>query len=185
MKRIVALLLIMLLLTGCSLGEDQLDRAIALRSKLLQSSVTFDVEMTADYGDKTYTFAMACEADKMGNLKFRVTKPDTIAGITGTVSKGNGNLTFDDQVLGFDMLAERLISPVSGPWVFLATLRSGYLTSCGNEGDGLRIAIDDSYAEKALHLDIWLDQQDLPKYCEIFWQGRRLLSMTVKNFTIL
>ncbi len=185
MKRIGVLLLIIAMLCGCSGGLEQLDRAMALRGKIQQKEVTFDVAVTADYGDKVHTFSMECHADMLGNLKFKVTKPENIAGITGTISKGTGKLTFDDQVLAFDILADGLISPVSGPWVLMETLRSGYLTSCSTEGDLLRVAIDDSYAENALHLEVWLDSNDTPTQCEIYWQGRRLLSMDVKNFTFL
>ena len=185
MKRIMSFLLVAVFLTACGGNEQCLDRAMALRSKLQRSEVTFDTELTADYGDKIYTFSMTCQADATGNLKFTVTQPESIAGISGKISKDSGKLTFDDKVLGFDVLADGLISPVCGPWVFLETLRSGYLTSCTQEGEGLRISIDDSYQEKALHLDIWLDMEDIPQRCEVIWQGRRLLSMTVKNFTIV
>ena len=185
MRRIILLLVVFLLFSGCTADSNQMDRPMALRGKIQQSDVTFDVEITADYGDKIHTFAMQCQSDTKGNLKFTVTAPDTIAGISGTVTKGSGKLTFDDKVLAFDILADELISPVSGPWVLMETLRSGYLTSCSQEGDLLRVAIDDSYAEKALHLDIWLDGEDIPQRCEVFWQGRRLLSMEVKNFTFL
>lgn len=185
MKRITLLFMIVLMLSGCADNSGQIERPMALRGKIQQKDVSFDVEITADYGDKIHTFAMQCQSDTAGSLKFTVTKPETIAGITGTVSKGSGKLTFDEKVLAFDILADELISPVSGPWVLMETLRSGYLTSCSQEGDLLRVSIDDSYAEKALHLDIWLDSEDIPQRCEVFWQGRRLLSMEVKNFTFL
>lgn len=185
MKRLILLVMVVVLLAGCTSGDTQMDRALALRAKLQQSSVIFDVKIVADYGDKTYTFALACEADKVGNMKFSVTQPQSIAGITGTVSKGTGKLTFDDRVLAFDILADKLISPVSGPWVMMQTLRGGYLTSCAKEGQMLRLTIDDSYEEKALHMDIWLDQDDLPVQCDVFWNGRRLLSMEVTNFTFV
>lgn len=185
MKRWIGILLIMVLLCGCAADDTQMDRALNLRGKLQRSSVAFDADLVADYGDKTYAFSTHCEADTMGNMTFTVTNPETIAGISGTLSKGNGKLTFDDKLLAFDLLADGLISPVSGPWVMLETLRSGYLTSCGLDADGLRLSIDDSYAEKALHLDIWIDGQDQPKYCEILWNGRRLLSMTVSSFTFM
>lgn len=158
---------------------------MALRGRLQQKEVTFDAEITADYGDKIYQFSMQCHADVTGNLKFTVTEPQSIAGIAGTVSKGSGKLTFDDKVLAFDILADELISPVSGPWVLMETLRGGYLTSCSQEGDLLRVAIDDSYEENALHLDIWLTDEDIPKQCQIYWQGRRLLSIDVRNFTFV
>ena len=185
MRRILALFLIVLLLSGCADDSDQMGRPMALRGKIQQKEVSFDVSITADYGDKIHTFAMACQGDTRGNIKFTVTEPETIAGISGTVSKGSGKLSFDDQVLSFDILADELVSPVSGPWVLLETLRSGYLTSCSAEGELLRVSIDDSYEEKALHLDLWLNADDIPQCCEIIWQGRRLLSMEVKNFTFL
>ena len=185
MKRIWILLLMIAMLCGCSGGSEHLDRAMALRGKIQQKEVTFEAVVTADYGDKVHTFSMECHADIQGNLKFKVIEPENIAGISGTISKGSGKLTFDDQVLAFDILADELISPVSGPWVLLETLRSGYLTSCSTEGDLLRVAIDDSYEENALHLEVWLDSNDIPKQCEIYWQGRRLLSMDVKNFAFL
>ena len=185
MKRIGILLLVVVLLSGCAGDSGQLDRAMTLRGMIQQKEVTFDAAITADYGDKIHTFAMECHGDTQGNLKFTVKEPESIAGISGTVSKGSGKLTFDDKILAFDILADDLISPVSGPWVLLETLRSGYLTSCSREGELLRVAIDDSYEENALHLEVWLDSGDIPQRCEIYWQGRRLLSIDVKNFTFL
>ena len=185
MKQIVAVLLVCLLLVGCSGENGDMDRAMALRSNLLAGSVQFDVDITADYGDKTYTFSAQCAADSKGNLTFTVVKPETISGISGSVSASGGKLTFDGKALSFPLLADDQITPVCGPWVFVKTLRSGYLTSCGKEGDLLRLAIDDSYADDALHLDIWLDEADLPVRGEILWQGRRILSLEVKNFSFV
>lgn len=185
MKRIALFLILAVLLTGCSGRNDQMDRALALRTRVQQGEVTFDVELTADYGEKTYDFAMTCKGDAQGNLSFTVTAPETIAGIGGNISKGTGKFTFDDAVLAFEILADGLISPVSGPWVMMKALQSGYLTSCGAEGSGLRLSIDDSYREKALHLDIWLNDEEIPQRCEIYWEGRRLLTMNVKNFVFL
>ena len=185
MRRLGILFLMLIMLCGCSESSQQLDRALALRGKIQQKEVYFQATVTADYGEKTHTFSMACHADPMGNFKFQVTEPENIAGISGTITKGNGKLTFDDQVLAFDILADELVSPVSGPWVLMETLRGGYLTSCSTEGDLLRVSIDDSYENNALHLEVWLDSNDIPQQCEIYWQGRRLLSIDVKNFAFL
>ena len=128
---------------------------------------------------------MACRTDGQGDLSFTVQEPLSIAGITGTVSHSSGKLTFADKALAFDLMADGLVSPVSGPWVLMRTLCGGYLTSCAVEGELLRVSIDDSYADDALHLDIWLDGQDVPVRGEIYWQGRRILSLEVKNFVIV
>lgn len=185
MKRLIVIILLLCLLCGCSEHSGNMDRAMALRGKLQQKEVSFSVEITADYGDKRHTFSMDCRADVKGNLEFTVTQPENISGITGKISQNSGKLTFDDQILAFDILADGLISPVSGPWVLMETLRGGYLTSCSQDGEYLRVAIDDSYAEKALHLEVWLDSEDTPQGGEIYWQGRRLLSMNIKNFRYL
>ncbi len=183
MKKCLCLLLVVVLLVGCKSNDEQLERAMQLRAEMIAKTVCFDGEVTADYGDKSYTFGMYCEVDTTGKMTFKVTQPSTIAGITGTVSATGGKLTFDDMALAFDLMADGQISPVSATWVLVKTLRGGYLTSCSLEADGLRVAIDDSYEEDSLHLDIWLNEQDQPKLAEVYWQGRRLLSIKVTNYT--
>lgn len=172
------------MLTGCAQQDALLDRAMTLRAQMIANAVSFDAEITADYGDVTYTFSMNCQVDTTGSMTFTVAEPDTLAGITGTISATGGKLTFDDTALAFEMMADGQLTPVIGPWVLIKTLRSGYLTSCGMDADSLRLAIDDSYEEDALHLDIWLDGEDKPKNADIYWEGRRLLSVTVSNFTL-
>jgi len=158
---------------------------MSLRSRLLAGSVSFDAVVTADYGDELYTFTMNCQTDAQGKVRFTVTEPQTISGIAGTIDAAGGKLHFDDQVLSFPLMADDQLSPVSAPWILMRTLRSGYLTSAGQEGEYLRLSIDDSYDDDALHLDIWLDSSDQPVRGEVLWQGRRLLSIEVKNFTFL
>ena len=183
--KILAALLAVLFLTGCTGAEAELDRAMALRAKLLSASVSFDAEITADYGDTVHTFSVYCEGDSKGNLGFRVTAPETIADITGRITAGKGELTFRDTALAFPLLAEDTLSPVSAPWIFYQTLRGGYLTAAGMEEELLRLTIDDSYEEDALTVDIWLDGQDLPVRAELLHEGRRILTLIIENFSIL
>lgn len=186
MKKVITAICLFLFLTGCTGHREELDKAMALRAKLLASQgVSFDATVTADYGDKNYTFSLNCKTDNQGNLAFTVVQPESIAGITGTITGTGGKLTFDDTALAFDTMADGQLSPVNGPWVLIHTLRSGYLTSCAQEGELTRVTIDDSYAENALHLDIWLDADNFPCRSDILWQGRRLLSIEVKNFSFL
>ena len=80
MKKAVICLLFAILLGGCSASSNQLERAMELRSKILSTeSCCFDAEITADYGDKIYTFSMSCQADDQGNLEFTVTEPEAWA----------------------------------------------------------------------------------------------------------
>lgn len=183
--KMMAAVCILLLLTGCGKHDEELDRAMALRAKLLTASVSFDAEITADYGDAVHTFSVYCEGDNQGNLGFRVTAPETIADISGRCDAGEGKLTFRDTVLAFPLLAEDQLSPVSAPWIFYMTLRGGYLTAAGMEEELLRLTIDDSYDDDALTVDIWLDESDNPIRAEILYDGRRILTLTIENFQIL
>lgn len=182
MKRIIALLCLAVLMVGCTGKSDELDRAMALRAKMLTQSIRFEADITADYGDKIFQFSVECQANDQGAMTFTVIQPQTIAGVSGKIDSSGGKLTFDDKALSFPLMADEQITPVSGPWVLIKTLRSGYLTSCGRDGEKIRVAIDDSYADDALHLDIWLGEGDLPVRGEILWQGRRILTIDVKNF---
>ena len=185
MKQIAAVFLSLVLLTGCTGKRDELDRAMKLRANLLGClGCSFDVTVTADYGDSYYTFVMNCQANGRGDLQFTVLQPESIAGITGEISSGEGKLTFDDVALHFPLLADDQVTPVSGPWILMKTLLGGYLTAANEEDDLLHLTIHDSYEEDALQMEIWLDGEDKPVNAEILYDGRRIVTMTIENFVI-
>lgn len=184
-KAAVSLILAVLCLTGCGEKNKELERGLALRARALQGeSCSFSAQITADYGDNLYEFTLDCQTDGQGEMAFQVTAPETISGITGTLSAGGGALTFDDTALAFPMLVEGLASPISGPWLFWKALTAGCITSAGLEGENLRLSVDDSYEANALQLDIWCDDTDTPKRSEICQGGRRILTILLKDFTI-
>ena len=185
MKRFGVLLMLVVLFTGCTGKGQELDHVMALRGAMLGAeTISFQAEVTADYGDALHEFSVECQGDNRGDLRFEVIGPESISGITGEFASGQGKLTFDDVALAFPLLADGQISPVSGPWIFLKTLLGGYLTSCCQEGEYLRVTIDDSYADDALQLDIWLDEDEDPVRAEISFDGRRIVTMDIEDFEI-
>lgn len=186
MKMAAAILLSLCLLCGCSAKNDQMDRPMDLRSKLLESNgCSFTTVITADYEDRIYTFTLDCTADSEGNLSFTVSDPQTLNGITGKFSEAGGALTFDDKVLAFPLLADGQLAPICTPWILLNTLRSGYISACGQEEENLRVYYDDSFENAVLHLEVLLNENDIPLYGEIFWRERRILSADIRNFVLL
>ena len=181
--RIVTLFAAILLLSGCAGANGEMQRALGLRETLLAAEgCTFQATVTADYGDQVYTFTMLCSADKNGDMTFSVITPESISGVSGRITQSGGRLTFDDTALAFSPLAEGEISPVTAPWLFLRTLRSGYIRACGKDGDSLQVTVDDSYEADALQLDIWLSSADVPQRAQVLWHGRRVLSLGIENF---
>ena len=185
MKKRLALLTLVLCLCGCS-AESELEQAMVFRNRLLSAEgCSFSARVTADYGDELYEFTMDCRGDRQGNVEFCVTAPESISGITGTMDEAGGALTFDDTALQFDLVAEDALSPVSTPWMFLKTLRSGYIVSACYEQNLLHLSVDDSYAEDALRVDIWLDENRIPLRGEILYDGLRILTLDVADFQFL
>lgn len=162
-----------------------MDRVLSLRAAMQNKACSFDAVITADYGEQIHKFTLACRADEKGTVSFTVSAPQSIAGITGKIDGQGGKLTFDDRLLAFALLADEQISPVSSPWILVKTLRAGFIKACGKDGDLLQATINDSYADDALELDIWIDGENTPVRAEILWKDRKFLSMEVKNFRIV
>jgi hypothetical protein len=68
--------------------------------------------------------------------------------------------------------------------LLVKTLKSGYLRSCTETATGFEISADDSYAEVSLQLNIVI-KENRPSVAEIFWDGRRILTVSVENFRYL
>ena len=186
MRSITALFVcLVIFLTGCAGPNAPIDMALRLRNEIESSNgCAFETTITADYGEALYTFSMDCQTDSEGNLTFSVSKPESIEGISGRISSEGGALTFEDRVLAFQTMADDLVTPVTAPWIFIKTLKSGYIKGCDTTDSGFVISADDSYADGALHLQMVING-NVPVSCEIYWNGRRTLTMTVENFRYL
>ena len=185
-KAAASLILAVLCLTGCGKENPELERGLALRARAQQAgSCSFSAQLEADFGDQLYEFSLDCQTSSEGKMAFQVTGPETISGITGTLSQEGGALTFEETALAFPMLSQGLVSPVSGPWLFWKALTAGCITSACVEGEALRLSLSDSYEESALQLDIWCDGEDLPARVEICQEGRRILTISLSNFMFL
>lgn len=184
MKKLVFAFFAVVMLSGCTGKNTELARGVALRTGLLSAElVSFDVDVTADYGDSVQLFSMQCQADSHGTVRFSVTAPASISGIRGSVNGEEGTLEFDSTALYFPLLADEQLAPVSAPWLLMQALRNGCITSAGADGDMAIVSIDDRYDDDALHLDIWLNASDAPVKAEVVYRERKILSMDVKNFT--
>ena len=185
MRQILLWITIAGLLCGCMPSDDDVDQALRLRQQVLQNACEFDAIITADYTDEIYTFTLHCGVDATGVMKFEVKEPESISGISGTISTTQQSLTFDNTVLAFAPMADGYITPVCAPWVVINSLRSGYINSCTKHQDGLVVSIDDSYHDDPLQVDIHLNSEAVPVFAEILWQGRRVLTLGIEDFKIL
>lgn len=182
MKKIVCTVFLLIFLFGCGREQTQMDPVLQLRDQLENSPCSFTALVTADYGDAIYQFSLDCVYTESGDLQFQVLTPETISGICGQVAAEGGKLQFEDVFLGFSLLADGQISPVSAPWVIMRALTAGYITSVGVDGQYLRATIQDSYAADAFTVDFWLEDKLIPVQADIIWKNRRILSVRIKDF---
>lgn len=186
LRRTFAILMIVILLSGCKHKSEPIDIALDLREALLTSSGTsFEARITADYEDVMYIFGLDCTEDQNGNLSFTVTEPESISGITGSITNDQYALTFDDKVLAFPPLSAGQLTPVIAPYLFLNSLRSGYISACGKDAEGYCIYIDDTFQGNQLHLQVFTDVNSLPNRVEITYRNLRILSIDISNFTLM
>ena len=174
--------LLLVFFLGCSARDPAMEEALALRSRCLAGTVSFGAEIRADYITNVECFRLDCAFDETGRMSFTVTDPDDIEGIQGTVTGTEGTVIFDDVVLGYPLLAEGRLSPLAAPWVLVKALREGCIIAVGQQGELLHLTIDDSYADNALTVDIWLEEGKVEE-AEIAWEGRRCVTMTVEDFS--
>ena len=186
MKRVLAILMVIPILAGCKYAGTSMASAMAFRNKISSNrECSFQTEITADYGDKSYSFSMECKVGQDNTVAFTVTAPDSIQGITGAISDTDGRLTFDDNVLLFEPIAEGILSPVSAPWFLLQGVQSGYIEACSNTNNGYIIHIQDNYIDKHVNYSVWMNQQNIPVQAEIIWEGMRIMSMKIEGFAFL
>ena len=186
MRALISLVLVIVMLTGCGRKSSCVSEMMQLRQHISKGErITFEANVTADYGDRIYTFSLMCVADPGGSVDFSIESPDTIAGITGSVSEGVGKLTFDDTVLLFEPLTQGQLTPAIGPWLMFNAVLGGYVRSASKGKDGTEVTIDDVFKSESFQTVLTLNQEQLPICCEIIWNNRRILSIEINNFTVM
>ena len=187
MKRwCVFLLITVLMLSGCSDRSYGMDEIISIRNDLQRGDgCNFDITVTTDYGSTYSTFKLSCCTDNSNNMNLTVKEPETISGIACKIAAGKGQMTFDEESIAFEMLADGQIAPISIPWLLVETLRAGYINSCSKDESGVLVFIDDSFGNIDFNMEIWLNTQNVPSRAELIWQGKRIASMEISNFSFL
>ena len=168
---------------GCTGPDPAMEAALELRTRCLAAeTVSFRTDIRADYITQFEEFSLECQVGRDGAAAFRVLEPEDIADIRGTVRGDEGTVGYDGTVLAYPLLADGRLSPVSGPWMVMKAIRSGCILAAGQEGEKIHVTIDDSYADNALTVELWLEEGAVTE-AEIAWEGRRVLSMTFDGFS--
>lgn len=129
----VPMISLILALTACggpSGGGTAREAAGAIQSQYQDmESFSAQVQLTADYGQRVYTFDLTAEGDG-GETVLSLTQPDLVAGVTARMDGEDNVLEYDGLILETGPLDEEGLSPLSAVPVMLEAAGEGYITEC-------------------------------------------------------
>ncbi len=186
MRRILALLMTAacVLLGACGGEESSISTAVEFRAALVRKGgCSFCAEISADFGESVVNFTVNCEAEAEGTTYLTVIEPETLAGITATVSEGGGKITYDGMAMDFGLLAGGNVIPAAAPAIAVTCWVKEYIASAGMEGELYRATYEKDFDEKMLKVDTWYEN-GVPICAEVCYNNKRILKITITDFSM-
>ena len=184
MKRLFALLVPLLLLSGCAAGQTDA-RAEDLQQKYAALSgcdARALVAVVRDGETRQYTLDIAKDGDE---TRVTVLEPEALSGVSAVVSGDALSLEFDGMALDAGSADER-ISAVNATDIVLRAAASGYVTERNTERyedtDALRLCFETEQGGERLYVTAWFDADDAPLYAEIERDGEVLAYLEFTSF---
>ncbi len=165
-KALSCVLMMTLLLCACTGERDDSPEqlAAAIRGEYLSLAAwRAEADVSVSYGDTVFEFSLSAAGERDGETVLTVTAPDTVAGITARVRKGETLLEYDGAGLSLGALDGSGLTPVSALPAVLQSLTEGYMARCAWQGEGesrvLLIQCRDPRAAegKGTGFDLYLD----------------------------
>lgn len=158
-------LLLLAALCGCVGEQSDNDLALELRGDFLsREGCSGTMDLTADYGQRVYTYTVEFSGTKQDGTTMVLTAPEEVAGITAKIVQGQTSLEYDGVQVETGPLNSDGLSPMDALPAFLAAMESGYMAETGSEMLGetevLRICCRDPELDPGQGLEtvLWFDK---------------------------
>ena len=109
-----------------------IDRAYE-RCRAILTQQREQLELTADYGQRVYTYGIDLSWQREGETVLTITAPENVAGITARILEGETALEYDGMRVETGPLDGSGMSPVDAVPVLLDYAEGGYIAACGME----------------------------------------------------
>ena len=141
MRKLLLCVPMIMLLSACGRAPGGVgpaeELALTIRGEYAALSTwTAQAEITADYGQRVYEYAVAAEFDG-AQTRLTLTALDTVAGLTAVLTENSGALEFDGLWVETGPLDPEGLTPAAALPALVETARTGYITACRLEEDGL------------------------------------------------
>lgn len=189
-KRLLFLPMMLLLLTGCSGGQENENgaeaQAVAIRGEYMaMTSYSLQAQVNADYGQRVYDFTLSVTWDGE-ETTVAIREPEMLAGVTARITGDEGTLEYEDLSLETGFLDEDGLSPVSALPALMEAARSQYIDRCTLTDGMLEVHCADPEQKPGTgrEVTLWFDTQTHALTAgEISQDGRRVIACEVTEFS--
>ena len=184
MKRIVILPLCLLLLCGgCGKKSGAAANIQEQYSRIATAQMEAEVTFHSPQEDRSFTLQCTFTPEES---TVTVIEPDTVSGVTATVSGEELTIAYDGAVLSAGSVGR--FGPVNALPCLLQAIGSGYLLEEGREtledAYCYRLTLDVGTAAAPLKCTAWLDAESLlPRYAEFAADGAVVVSVKLLAFS--
>lgn len=182
MRKIAAVVLMCLLLCGCTKTENSVHEAVRFRADLVQAGgCRYRAEICADFGTTVECFTVSCESLADGTTELVIESPESLSGITATITDKGGKITYDGMAVDFGLLADDSLAPAAVPALMVSCWSSEYIVCGGNEEGRYRASYEKGFDESVVKIDTWFENH-LPIYTEVCYNDCGILRITITEF---
>lgn len=188
-----------LLLAACGGGEaDRAEELLqqARRAYVEMTACAAHVELTADYGERVFSYGAELSWEKEGELVITLTSPENVAGASAVVHAGETALEYEGVMVETGPLDDRGLTPVDAVPALLTYAREGFVAECCLEDSGstgeetpqaLRLSLREPEAQPGTgrECELWLDPETFALLRgELSLDGRTVIQCRFSGFTL-
>ncbi len=166
-KMCVRMMILCLMLASCgaSSAESKAEQlALTIRTEYLaMTACSGQVDITADYGQRVYSYSAQVSWEKEGDTLLTLTAPEEAAGLTARIRNGETWLEYDGISLETGPLTPEGLAPIDAIPALLTYVREGFMAECGEETLGERETVKiccrdpEEPAGSGIEASLWLD----------------------------